>query len=246
MNASADQGKLWDLWADEFDDWTAAKDPGPAAEFLSGLVPGGYFLELGAGTGRVALELARRGCSVHGVEISKKMAAKLVEKSVGLPVEVTVGDMAEIPVPGRFDAVYAVSSTIFHLIEQEQQVSCFRRTADVLKPGGAFVLECFLPSPAMLSPAKNVVLRRLDHENVSLSATTTDIATQRITFQEVTLSNGGLRLLPVEERYSWPAELDLMGQIADLCLEIRYANFTREPFNRISPGHVSIYRKGVS
>jgi SAM-dependent methyltransferase len=134
-----------DRWAAVYDDHHGHVDPGRAVEFLAGLAGDGRVLELAVGTGRVALPLAARGISVEGVEASAAMAERLRAKPGRESVPVTMGDMAEVPVSGRFRLVYLVFNTLFGLLSRERQAECFGNAARVLEPGGTFVIECFVP-----------------------------------------------------------------------------------------------------
>ncbi|MGQ4616398.1 methyltransferase domain-containing protein [Nocardia sp. R7R-8] len=237
------QAQLWDRWADVYDDWHASNTPHDAAEFLIKHLPeSGRILELGVGTGRVALEIARRSYPVEGLDISEAMLAQLASKATDLPLTASLGDMADIPLSGRFDLIYCTSSSFFHLADQQRQVACFRSVSEHLAPQGRFVLEAFIPSPELLSPARTMTLRDFTPTALRFSATMVNRYTQRIRFQEATLRPDGIEFLPVEERYCWPSELDLMAQLAGLEFETRYASYTYEPINHKASQHVSIYR----
>ena len=118
----------------------------PVVDFLAGLAGEGRALELGIGTGRIALPLARRGVAVHGIELSNAMAARLREKPGGDEVGVTIGDFATTTVDGAFSVAYVVFNTIMNLTTQAEQVACFRNVAAHLEPGGCFVVEVMVPS----------------------------------------------------------------------------------------------------
>src|SRR5215468_6132678 len=134
-----------DRWADVYDEHHSLPDPGPAVEFLAGLAGGGPVLELAIGTGRVALPLAARGITVEGVDASAAMVEQLRAKPGGESIPVVIGDMAEVPVSGRFRLVYLVFNTLFGLLSQARQAQCFANVARVLEPDGMFVIECFVP-----------------------------------------------------------------------------------------------------
>ncbi|NNH68746.1 methyltransferase domain-containing protein [Nocardia uniformis] len=238
------QAQLWDLWAESYDDWHASNSPHEAAEFLIKHLPdSGRILELGVGTGRVATEIARRGHPIEGLDISEAMLAQLTSKATDIPLTAYHGDMANIPVAGPFGLIYCTSSSFFHLADQQRQVDCFRSVSDHLAPDGRFILEAFIPTPELLSPARTMTLRDFTPSSLRFSATVVNRYTQQIRFQEATLRPEGIEFLPVEERFCWPSELDLMAQLADLELEQRYASYTYEPINHKSPQHVSIYRR---
>jgi SAM-dependent methyltransferase len=145
-----------DRWADVCDEHHGDRDPGAAVEFLASLAGGGPVLELAIGTGRVALLLAARGITVEGVDASAAMVQRLRAKPGGESVKVTIGDMAGVPVSGPFAVVYLVFNTLFGLLIQERQAECFRNVARVLGPGGAFVIECFVPDLARFDRGQRV------------------------------------------------------------------------------------------
>ena len=200
-------------------------------------------LELGIGTGRVALPLADRGIAVEGVDASAAMVARLRAKPGGASVPVTIGDMAEVPASGPFRLVYLVFNTLFGLLSQERQAECFGNAARVLEPGGTFVIECFVPDVARFDHDQRVQARSVTGDSAVIEVSRHDKARQRVTTQVVTLDAQGMQLRPVVIRYSWPAELDLMAGQAGLRLAERYADWDRRPFTSGSSGHVSVYRR---
>ncbi|MBE5461718.1 class I SAM-dependent DNA methyltransferase [Mycobacteroides abscessus] len=237
------QAQLWDLWAESYDQWHATNAPEAAVEFLISQVPSGRILELGVGTGRVALSIARQGRAVEGLDISAAMLRKLSDKIGGLPVSVHLGDMGTIPVAGFFDLIYCTSSSFFHLADQDRQIDCFQAVSSHLTDNGKFVLEAFVPSTDLLNPARDITLRDFTSNELRFSATIIDRPAQRIRFQEVTMRPTGVDFLPVEERYCWPSELDLMARIAGLQLEQRYASYSKAPLTNNSSQHISVYIK---
>jgi SAM-dependent methyltransferase len=230
-----------DSWAGLYDERFAALDPGLAADFLAGLAGDGPALELAIGTGRVALPLASRGVSVAGLDASAAMVERLHAKPGGEAIQVTIGDMAEISVPGPFALVYLVFNSLFGLLTQERQAECFRNAARVLRPGGLFVIECFVPDPARLDRGQLVRAGVVTEDSAVLEVSVHDAVTQRVTTQYVTLDAAGVHLRPVALRYAWPSELDLMAGQAGLRLRERFAGWRREPFGSDSEGHVSVY-----
>ncbi|AMW19586.1 class I SAM-dependent DNA methyltransferase [Mycobacteroides chelonae] len=237
------QAQLWDLWAESYDHWHATNAPDAAVEFLISQVPSGRILELGVGTGRVALSIALRGHAVEGLDISAAMLEKLKDKIGNLPVGVHLGDMATIPVGGYFDLIYCTSSSFFHLADQDRQIDCFQAVSSRLTDTGKFVLEAFIPSTDLLDPARDITLRDFTSNELRFSATIVDRQAQRIRFQEVTMRPTGIDFLPAEERYCWPSELDLMARIAGLQLEQRYASYSKAPLTNNSAQHISVYKK---
>ena len=232
-----------DRWAAVYDDRHNHMDPGPAVEFLAGLAGDGRVLELGIGTGRVALPLAARGISVEGVDASAAMAERLRAKPGGESVPVAIGDMAQVPVSGRFRLVYLVFNTLFGLLSQERQAECFGNVASALEPGGLFVIECFVPDVARFDHDQRVQARSVTEDSAVIEVSRHDRITQRITTQMVMLDGQGMHLRPVAIRYSWPAELDLMADRAGLRLAERYAGWDRQRFTAASSSHVSVYQR---
>jgi SAM-dependent methyltransferase len=234
--------------ADAYDGMTAAGyaggSPAAAVDFLAGLVPGGRALELGIGTGRVALPLAARGVAVQGIDASEAMVAKLRAKPGGTDLPVTIGDFAEVPVDGGFDLVYVVFNTFFALLSQEDQLRCARNVAARLRTGGRFVIEAFVPDVTRFDRDQRVEVGDVALGRVRLDVSVHDPLHQTVTAQHIELSPTGVRLYPVRLRYCWPSELNLICRMADLHLTERYAGWRREPFTADSGGHVSIYTKG--
>jgi SAM-dependent methyltransferase len=216
-------------------------DTDGAVELLAGLAGAGPVLELGIGTGRLALPLAERGIEVHGIDVSEQMVAKLREKPGGETISVLIGDFADVGIDGPFTLVYVAVNTFFGLLSQEAQVRCFGNVAARLKPGGAFAIEAFVPDPARYTRGGNLECLRVETEDVTLVATRHDPANQTLISQYVVLTEGGIRLYPAKLRYAWPSELDLMAQLAGLRLRERWASWQRAPFTASSTGHVSIY-----
>ena len=236
-----DPAFLGDRWARAYADLTFGPDPAPTVEFLSALADGPRrVLELGIGGGRIALPLTRRGITVEGIESSQAVLDRLRAAPGGESIPVTVGDMADVAVPGPFDLVYLVWSGLFHLPSQARQVDCFRNVARVLTPGGAFVIECFVPAPPLFD--RGVEVNTVAEDWASMTLTRHDPVAQRIFTQRVRFGDGRkVRMFPVAMRYCWPSELDLMAELAGLRLRERYADFSRAPFGAQSRGHVSVY-----
>jgi SAM-dependent methyltransferase len=229
-------------FAEIYDDWHPGYEEAAIAA-LAELARGGRVLELGIGTGRIALPLAARGVAVHGIDVSPSMVARLRAKPGGEAIPVTIGDMAEIPVEGLFSLIYVVFSSFFGLITQEAQVRCFRSVAAHLAEGGAFLIEAFVPDPARFVRGQNTETLRAGLDEVVLTATRHDPVHQRVMSQHVVITAHGTRLYPVELRYAWPAELDLMAQLAGLRLRDRRRGWHREPLTGASRTHVSVYER---
>jgi SAM-dependent methyltransferase len=220
---------------------TVLPDPADCADRLAELAGPGPALELGIGTGRVALPLAAGGVEVHGIDASEAMVERLRAKPGGDAITVTFGDFADVPVEGSYPLVYVVFNTFFSLLTQEDQVRCFAAVAGHLAPGGAFVVTGFVPDQTLHPGGQSVRTFQLGLDLVRLDAALHDPVAQRVDFQHVVLSGGGIRLYPGAVRYAWPSELDLMARLAGLRLRERWGGWRREPFDRASRGHVSVY-----
>lgn len=229
--------------ADVYDETYAHLTPDAAVERLAELADGGPVCEFGIGTGRLALPLAARGLTVAGVEGSPEMAAGLRAKPGGDAVEVAVGDFAGTRVPGEFALVVLAFNTIFALPDQAAQVACFRNAAAHLRPGGRFVVEAWVPDPGAFRAGGALRPVRVTEDVVLLEAALLHPAEQRMTTTKVRLTNGGVHLLPANHRYAWPAELDLMAELAGLRREHRWEDWSGRPFTDHSREHVSVYRR---
>ena len=239
-----------DLWDEDdarrYDEASAAMFASevldPAVEFLARLAGDGPALEFAVGTGRVAVPLAARGVPVHGIELSEPMVAQLRQKVDERSLPVVVGDMATTRVPGEFSLVYLVFNTLGNLRTQEEQVACFRNAARHLRPGGRFVIELGVPAIRRLPPGQLAV--PFDVGERHLGFDTYDLATQAGTSHHYWPDEDGQVRYGVHHyRYVWPAECDLMAQLAGLELEDRLAGWDGSPFTSDSESHVSVWRK---
>jgi SAM-dependent methyltransferase len=242
--AEYDPSSYGERIADIYDDlFGAIENVDAMAEFLAGLANGGRALELGIGTGRVALPLAKRGIEVHGIDASPAMVAKLRAKSGGGAIPVIMGNFGGLPVEGEFSVVYVVFNTFFALLTQEGQVGCFERVAKHLTPGGTFVIEAFVPDLTRFDRGQRLAATRVQQDQLYLEASFHDSQNQRVNTHHVRISERGVTLYPVQLRYAWPSELDLMGRIAGLRLRERYGGWRREPFTATSAKHVSVFER---
>ena len=239
-----------DVWdqdtAERYDATSAAEFApdvlGPAVDVLARLAGVGQALEFAVGTGRVAIPLAARGVPVAGIELSAAMVAQLRRKVDEATVPVTVGDMATTRVPGEFSLVYLVWNGISNLRTQAEQVACFRNAARHLAPGGRFVVELWVPPLRRLPPGQ--LAAPMTVEDGHLVFDTYDLVTQQCTSHhhwheaDGTTRHGSGRF-----RYIWPAECDLMAQLAGMELEERWADWDGSPFTSDSESHVSVWRR---
>jgi SAM-dependent methyltransferase len=228
-----------DSWAEIYDE-TAPSHPGEV-ELLAELAADGPVLELGVGTGRVAVPLAERGLEVHGLDPSQAMLARLRDKSDR--VELHEGVMDEFELGLEFSLVYVVASTIFAPLTQEEQVATFRSVARHLQPGGRFLVQAYVPDLTRFDRGQRTSAVDVGPAGVALEATRLDRAQQLLTGQRIVVSEEGTRLYPLMIRFAYPSELDLMAQLAGLRLRDRWADFERTPYGPASETHVSVYEK---
>ncbi len=217
-------------------------DPGPVVDFLAPLAGDGAALELGIGTGRIALPLATRGVPVHGIDLSEAMVRRLRAKPGGSDVGVTIGDFATTRVDGTFSLAYLVFDTIMNLTSQDEQVACFENVAAHLQSGGAFVIEVGVPGLQRLPPGQTAVPFTVTEDRLGFD--TYDIAQQGLVSHHFWRADDGrFESSSIPFRYVWPAELDLMARIAGMRLRERWAGWEREPFTSESTSHVSVWQK---
>ena len=213
----------------------------PAVDFLADLAGGGRALELGIGTGRIALPLARRGVAVHGIDLSRAMIARLRDKPGGAEIPVTIGDFSTTRVEGTFALAYLVFNTIMNLTTQQAQVACFRNVAAHLEPGGRFVIEVGVPDLQRLPPGETVQPFHFSETRIGFDEY--DVANQGLISHHLVLVDGHWEKSSGPFRYAWPSELDLMAQLADMTLAERWADWSREQFTSDSRKHVSVWQK---
>jgi SAM-dependent methyltransferase len=214
----------------------------PAVEFLAELAGAGAALELGIGTGRIAIPLARRGVRVHGIDLSEAMVARLRAKPGAEQIDVTIGDFATTRVRGTFPLAYLVFNTIGNLTTQDQQVACFQNVASHLGPGGCFVIEVAVPDLQGLP--RGETFRVFDVSERHLGIDEYDVANQGlVSHHYYRAADGSFEKFSGPFRYVWPAELDLMARIAGMTLRERWGGWKREPFTSDSRYHVSIWEK---
>jgi SAM-dependent methyltransferase len=212
----------------------------PAVDFLAALAGDGAALELAIGTGRVAIPLTDRGVAVSGIELSRPMADRLLAKRADLPV--VVGDMASATVPGEFSLVYVVWNSISNVRTQAEQVECFRNAARHLVPGGRFVVELGVPGIRRLPPGQAAVPFHVGRRHAGFD--TYDLVTQQGTSHHYRRhEDGSVTYGASNFRYIWPAECDLMAQLAGMELEQRVADWHGTPFTGDSESNVSVWRR---
>jgi SAM-dependent methyltransferase len=234
-----------DAFADVYDDWYGAiSDLDGTLDNIFELAGGRRVLELGVGTGRVALPLAQRGASVTGIDASAAMLTVLRAKPGAEAVEVLEGDMSEllgVP-PQAFAVVFATFNTLFNLPSEAAQRRCLERVVQVLEPGGYFVVEAFLPSDPPPAPEGRLDVRSVEVDRVHLTATWRDPHSQTVRGQHIELSEAGTRLRPWLLRYASPDQLDALAADVGFALSTRHAGWRGEPFDPLGGRHVSIYQ----
>lgn len=214
----------------------------PAVDFLAGLAGDGAALELGIGTGRIALPLSQRGVPVHGIDLSPAMVERLRAKVGAGDIGATIGDFATTRVDGTFRLAYLVYNTITNLTTQDEQVECFRNVAAHLEPGGCFVIEVVVPDLRRLPPGETVRAFGVSPTYVGFDEYT-DMTAQILYSHHYWVVGDKLEVFSAPFRYVWPAELDLMARIAGMTLRERWSGWTREPFTSESTSHVSVWKK---
>jgi SAM-dependent methyltransferase len=213
----------------------------PVVDFLAGLAGSGRVLELGIGTGRIALPLAQRGVPVHGIELSNAMVGRLRAKPGGEDIVVTIGDFATSSVDGTFAVAYLVFNTIMNLTTQEAQVACFRNVAAHLEPGGCFVIEVGVPGLRRLPPGDTYHVFHGSETRWGIDEY--DVARQGLVSHHFRQVGDRFERTSIPFRYVWPAELDLMAELAGMRLRERWSGWKREPFTSDSEQHVSVWEK---
>ena len=220
---------------------TDDRDIRRTVDCLLNLADGGDILEFASGTGRIALPLAARGARVAGIELSQAMVRRMRAKETDAPLDITIGDMTQARVAGRFALVALVFNSIDNLTTQDAQVACFANAARHLQPGGRFVIETQVPPLQRLPFGETRLAFASDPDHVGID--TFDVATQGYTSRHVWPGREGQSQLAIPFRYAWPSEMDLMARLAGLTPEHRWSGWDRQPFDRFSTHHVSVWRK---
>jgi SAM-dependent methyltransferase len=214
-----------------------------AVDFLAETAGSGPVLELGIGTGRLAIPLVERGINLQGVDSSNEMVSKLRSKPGGEDIPVIMGDFSTAELGGPYDLIFIAFNTLFAILSQDEQVAVFERVGDALNPGGVFVVEAFVPDPNRFQQHQTVRADSVSLDEIRLDVSRHDPLSQRVDAQHLFISAAGIKMYPVVIRYAWPSELDLMARLAGLRLKDRYSSWKREPFVSDSTGHVSVYEK---
>jgi SAM-dependent methyltransferase len=214
-----------------------------AVDFLEKHGRPGPVLELGIGTGRIALPLKERGVEILGIDASHAMVQRLRTKPGGTEIPVIMGEFARADLGGPYSMVFVVFNTFFANVSQEEQIECFSNVARALGDGGIFVIEAFVPDQSRFDRHQRVEVDRVGLDEVALSVSMHDSAGQRVDTQHILISEEEIRLFPTHIRYAWPSELDLMARLAGLTLRERRASWRDDRFTSTSQSHVSVYAK---
>jgi hypothetical protein len=216
----------------------------PIVDFLADLAGHGAALELGIGTGRIALPLTQRGVRVHGIDLSEAMVARLRAKPGAEDIGVTIGDFAATTVEGTFSVAYLVFNTIMNLTTQDEQIACFLNVAAHLEPGGCFVIEVGVPGLQRLPPGERFHPFHVSETHLGIDEY--DVASQGLVSHHYRAVGGTFEKRSIPFRYVWPSELDVMARHAGMTLRERWSGWKREPFTSDSTEHVSVWEKPSS
>jgi SAM-dependent methyltransferase len=230
-------------WSAQYDDLYAGRDdPAAVVAALERLTQGRSLLDIGIGTGRLAIPLHDAGWRVAGIEASDAMISRLRERAGERDIAVHAGDMRSRRIDDRFDVALIAFSTLFLLPDQDSQVACLQNAVDHLGPGGVLVVEAFIPDHARWSDGRRVALSRWADDGVEIEAARHDRARQTIEVRYLSLTDAGVGVRPLALRYAWPSEIDLMVRLAGAELTERWADWQGSPYGATSQAHVSVYR----
>ncbi len=227
--------------ADIYDDWYSSPDES-SINLLSDLAHRGRVLELGIGTGRIAMPLKEKGIDIHGIDSSPSMVEKLRAKPAGKDIPVTIGDFSEVRVEGKFDLIFVVFNTFFSLTTQETQLECLQNVARHLTSNGTFLIEAFVPDLGRFDRGQSVRATEIGENEVKIDIGKHNPLKQLVTSQHVIITDDGIRLYPVTIRYTWPSELDMMARVAGMKLIDRWEDWERGFFSSSSGKHISVYK----
>ena len=239
-----DAASYGDNIADVYDALYGDVDTRPAIDALTALAAMGPILELGIGTGRLALPLVQRGLRVDGIDASQEMVKSLRRKPGGDQLTVSMGDFTDFDLDKTYALIFVAFNTLFNLRSQAEQVSCFEAVSRHLTSDGAFVVEAFVPDVGRFSRNQRINASEIAIDKVIIDVTHHDPVAQEVASQHILITEQGIRLLPVLARYAYPSELDLMARLAGLQLDERWADWDGSLFSSGSEKHVSVYRPG--
>lgn len=241
VNASTYGDRMADVYDEIHEHLSTTDVVAPMVDVLVELAGDGRALELGIGTGRIALPLAQRGVEVQGIDASEAMVAQMREKPGGADIPVTLGDFEHLDLEGRYSLVYVVFNTLFALPSQEAQVNCFEGIVRHLTDDGVFLVEAFVPDLTRFDRGQRISTGLVETDRVSIDLDRHDATTQTVASSHIYITPEGMRMYPVNIRYAWPSELDLMARLAGMRLRDRWSDWRGTPFTAASTGHVSVY-----
>lgn len=227
--------------ADVYDDWYSGFDSA-SVQLLTELAHGGRVLELGIGTGRIAIPLMNSGVSVQGIDASEAMVAKLRAKPGGDKFPVIMGNFADVAVEGLFSLIYVVFNTLYCLLTQEEQIRCFQNVAKHLTPEGVFVVDAFMPDMKRYTSGQALLVTSIRDHEVKLDASEIELDKQLISAQHMVLGEHQIVFYPIKIRYIWPSEMDLMARLSGLQLINRWSDWKKNEFSAKSEKHISVYQ----
>jgi len=223
-----------------YDHWYSKFEPS-AIQTLAELAHGGKVLELGIGTGRIAIPLLNTGLSVHGIDASESMIARLREKPGGKRIPISMGNFADVSIEGQYSLIYVVFNTFYALLTQDEQGRCFQNVAKHLTSDGVFVIEAFVPDMKRFTAGQAIRVTRIELNEVQIDVSQIDPVSQVVNSQHIVLTEQGTRLFPVKLRYVWPVEMDLMARLSQLQLKERWSDWGKNQFTAESGKHISVY-----
>jgi SAM-dependent methyltransferase len=235
--------RIADVYDEMYQEVPSSGDVSTTVDFLSSLAGSGPALELGIGTGRVAIPLAAAGVKVHGIDASSAMVGRMRAKPGGDAIPVTIGDFCDFSLEMTFSVIYIPFNTFFGLLTQDDQVACFRAVARHLSPGGVFAMEAFVFDASRFDHGQRVSAISVEPDRVSLEVSENDPIAQRTDSQQVVISDGEIHLFPVKIRYAHVPELDLMARLAGLRVRERWGDWDRTPFSSGSGKHISVWER---
>ena len=213
-------------------------------DFIFDLAHNGKVLELGIGTGRIALPLYKKGVNISGIDASPSMIKHLREKPDGKNIPVVFGDFSEVDISDRFDLIFIVFNTFYALTTQELQLKCIENVSTHLNDKGKFLIEAFVPDISRFDRSQTIRTTNISTDEIRIDASTHDLMNQTIFSQHIAFTEKGTKLYPVKIRYVWPSELDLMAKLSGMKLLQRWGGWKKTPFNSQSGKHISVYELG--
>lgn len=226
--------------AEIYDQWYSSFDPA-AIQILAELAHGGPALELGIGTGRIAIPLMNLGVRVQGIDASASMVAKLHAKVAREKIPVTMGNFTDVDVEGQFSLIYIVFNTFYSLLTQEDQIRCFQNVASHLNHEGVFAVEAFVPDMKRFIDGQTMRVGRIGDNEVQIDVSEIELEKQLITSQHVLFQEQKIHFYPVKIRFVWPSEMDLMARLSGLQLKQRWSDWKKGEFTAESTKHISVY-----